>query len=439
MAENTQTTSTFANDTPTEFIRETLLERAAEDWVFPRYGTPVRLPANQGNTIQFVRYERLGLPGDTLSEGTTPDGQNLSVSKVTADVDQWGSYITESDVAILQTFHDIIEEGSKLLGEQWARINDREIQRTLMRGTNIRYAGDASSIPTLEADDVPDTNAIYGCLDRLRARGARPHTGDDYIVICDTANEIDMLKDPTFVATKGQMDATPLERGEFMRWAGCRFVRSNQIPSFALNTAFNGTWADISASSSTQLVNDDYFGVLVGVDEDGQEILTGAENSADIAGLSSDIVRVTTPAASLGVVKFNIYLGTATGAAKLQYRNALPSTAYDISLDGVAESGGDVGVTYSTSGVNAPAIPASGVVVHTMFFIGRGYYAVIENGPMTTHKTKLPTSGEATDSDPLNQRFKFGYKGIRKDAILNENFGLRMHCASSQTGYYYAA
>lgn len=443
MAENTQATTTFANDTPTEYIRETLLDRAAETWVFPRYGLPTRIPANRGDTIQFVRYERLGLPLTPLSEGTTPDGVALSVSKVTATVDQWGQYATLSDTSILQTFHDVVQQTSELLGENWARVNDREIQRTLDRGTRVYYQGGAANRAALVAGSVPVTNDILTVVEGLRRRGARPFENNDYVVIVDTANEMDMLQDATFQSTKAQLDAAPLERGEFMRWGGCRFVRSNQIPTiYAEATAMDLTSVGVDADATNKLTDSTtYRFLVVGTDEDGHEIATQDASQTQATG-TDETIEFLIPASGTvpsGVTKVNLYASTgAAGTERLQARGLTLGGSYVLSGTGATDFAGGTGIQFTTSGVLAPSLPPStGVKVHKMYFIARGGYAVIENGPMVTTMTQSTTSSRSSDSDPLNQRMKIGYKGWRKDVILNENYLARFECASAFIGYAY--
>jgi N4-gp56 family major capsid protein len=429
MADNVQTTTTFANDTPTEWFRAELLERSERYDDFTRYGTKVQLPGGQGDTVQFVRYERPGAPSNTLTEGVTPDGQTVTVTKVNASVDQWGGYFTLSDTAILQTMHGPFEEVAELSAQQWGIVRSRECQRVLRRATSVFYANGRANRAALTATDYMTTADAIKMLETLRAKGAPTYNGGTYTVIMPTAVEADMMSDSTWVNTKMQQDQGPLERGEFLRWMGATFVRSNQIPSYVLSTSALATIAAASPSGDTALADATYITILVAVDKYGQEYATSAEQSD---ATSTQILSVPTPALLASTDKgWNLYAGTTTGQLRLQRRQLSASTTYRLSLDGT----GTNGITYSTSGQLMEPIPTTGVTVHPVFYIGKGYFACTENGSVVTTMTQPTTGGRTTDSDPLGQRRKVGWKGWFKDAILNEDFGLVLWCASRFTGY----
>ena len=429
MADNVQTTTTFANDTPTEWFRAELLERSERYDDFTRYGMQVKLPGGQGDTVQFVRYERPGAPTNTLTEGVTPDGQSVTVTKINANVDQWGGYFTLSDTAILQTFHGPFEEVAELAGQQWGIVRGRECQRVLRRSTSVFYAGGRASRSALTTNDYMTTADAIRMLETLRAKGAPAYEGGLYKVIMPTAVEADMMNDATWVQTKMQQDQAPLERGEFLRWMGASFVRSNQIPSYALSTSALATVAAAAVSGDTALADASYITILVAVDKYGQEYATSAEQTD---ATTSQILSVPTPALLASTDKgWNLYAGTTTGQLRLQRRQMTASTTYRLSGDGL----GTNGIAYTTTGQLMEPIPATGVTVHPVFYIGKGWYACTENGAVVTTMTQPTTAGRTTDSDPLGQRRKVGWKGWFKDCIVNEDFGLVLWCASRYTGY----
>jgi N4-gp56 family major capsid protein len=389
----------------------------------------VKLPGGQGDTVQFVRYERPGAPTNTLTEGVTPDGQSVTVTKINANVDQWGGYFTLSDTAILQTFHGPFEEVAELAGQQWGIVRGRECQRVLRRSTSAFYAGGRATRAALTTNDYMTTADAIRMLETLRAKGAPTYEGGLYKVIMPTAVEADMMNDATWVQTKMQQDQAPLERGEFLRWMGASFVRSNQIPSYTLSTSALATIAAAAASGDTALPVASYISILVAVDKYGQEYATSAEQTD---ATTSQILSIPTPALLASTDKgWNLYVGTVSGSLRLQRRQLTASTTYRLSGDGL----GTNGIAYTTTGQLMEPIPTTGVTVHPVFYIGKGWYACTENGSVVTTMTQPTTAGRTTDSDPLGQRRKVGWKGWFKDCIVNEDFGLVLWCASRYTGY----
>ena len=430
MAENTQTTTTFANDTVTEWMARTMLERAEHIQVFERYAMKVTLPGGQGDTVQFVQYNRPTSPNTPLTEGVTPGGQTITVSKVTAAVDQWGGYATLSDTAILQTFHGPFAETSKLMGEQWGQIRDREAQRVLDRGTAIFYQGTATTRATLGTGSYPVTNDCLRVVESLRGKGAPEYSSGGYVCICGTASEADLLLDPTFTqASTGGGDAAPLQRGEFKRWMGTTFVRSNMIPSLVLNTACNPTTTTAaSPSGDTALADATYVVVLAAVDKYGNEF--AISDGTDSTATTSQVNSVVVPALITHAVGYNLYMGTTAANATLQRRGVTAGT-YRVSGDGL----GTNGIAYTTTGQLVQEIPAAGVTVHKMYFIAKDAFAMTDNGSMVPTLTAATTESRTTDSDPLGQRRKVGYKGWFKAHILQQSRLARLECASRFTGY----
>lgn len=427
---NTLTTTTFANDTVTEWMYRTLLERAQHVQVFERYAMKVTLPEGQGDTVQFVQYNRPSSPNTPLSEGVTPDGQTLTVSKVTCAVDQWGGYTTLSDTAILQTFHGPFAEATKLMGEQWGQIRDREAQRVLDRGTSVFYQGTATTRATLTATSYPVTNDILRVVETLRGKGAPEYANGNYVVICDTASEADLLLDNTFTqGSTGGGDTAPLERGEFKRWMGCTFVRSNMIPSLVLNTSCNPTSSTAaSTSGDTALPDATYRTILVAVDKYGNEF--AISDGVDTETTSSQINSIVVPALITNAVGYNMYVGNTVATATLQARGLTAGT-YRLSGDGL----GTNGIAYSTTGPLVPELPAASVSIHKMYFLGKDAFAMTDNGAMVPTLTAPTTDSRTSDSDPLGQRRKVGYKGWFKVAILQQSRLARLECASRFTGY----
>lgn len=427
---NMMSTTTFANDTVSQWMYGEMLERSERIAVFDRYAKQVTLPSGWGNTVQFVRYERPGLPTDTLTEGVTPSGSTLTVSKITAQVDQWGNYFTLTDTAILQTFHGPFEEAVSMSGDQIGQLRDRESIRGLMRGTNAYFAGGKASVATLTANDVPSTTDVLTVVEGLRGRGAPTYT-DDYICVTDTANEADLLRDSTFTTTKQMQDQAPLERGQFLRWMGCTFVRSNQIPSFAASSSSSPTTGSAASDSGNELADATYRVNLVAVDKYGQEFGIGTSITQ---ATTSQVVQFTVPALVTGATNYNIYASTSTAGTERLVKRGAVAGVHRLTGTGSAASG--TGVLYATTGQLIRAIPASGVTVHCMFFLGSGYFANTKNGAMIPTLTQPTTQNRTTDSDPLGQRRKVGWKAWGKwGVILNESFGAILFCASKYTGY----
>src|SRR5215468_6348046 len=98
MATNVQ--SQFAADV-SNYIAEKTLPLARRQLVVYQFGDPLSLDKGSGLSYTATRYNRVPLPFQPLSEGVPPPGQQMTISQVTVQCQQWGDRITISDVAEL--------------------------------------------------------------------------------------------------------------------------------------------------------------------------------------------------------------------------------------------------------------------------------------------------------------------------------------------------
>ena len=112
---NTEST-TFLNK---PFYDKKLLETAKTRLVFQKYGQKRSIPRNQGRYVEFRKYDPFGADADalTLTEGVTPNGQELSQSRVVATVKQYGAYVEVSDLLDMTGYDEVLGDSAELLGE----------------------------------------------------------------------------------------------------------------------------------------------------------------------------------------------------------------------------------------------------------------------------------------------------------------------------------
>jgi len=87
MADTTNTYSSLTNEQKTYFERK-LLSRLLPNLVFAKYGQKKSMPKNEGDKINFRRFNSLAAATTPLTEGVTPDGAALDITKVEAQVAQ---------------------------------------------------------------------------------------------------------------------------------------------------------------------------------------------------------------------------------------------------------------------------------------------------------------------------------------------------------------
>jgi N4-gp56 family major capsid protein len=131
-----------------------LITRALPTMVHAKFAQRRGIPKRGGKTIEFRKFATLGVSKTPLTEGTPPSGQSLSVSAITATVEQYGDVIFFSDLVSTTTFDPILEETTDLLAEQSSESIDELIRDTLITGTNVQYHDGAVATSTVTIQDT---------------------------------------------------------------------------------------------------------------------------------------------------------------------------------------------------------------------------------------------------------------------------------------------
>ena len=403
----------FSADVSTYIAKKTL-SIALKSLALYQVCDKITLPKHSGRAFQYTRYERVVLPAAPLVEGVTPGDTSMQITTVTAIMDQWGAVIPISDVVIDSVSHPVLQKAIELAAYQARETIDREICLTLLSGTNVFFPNAITSRAALTAADKIDTAAIGKVVSNLRQKGAPPFSGSFYVGVIDPFTEDDLTNSSVFIAAAQYSSIKTLMNDEVGEWKGVRWVRSNVLPSIGLVT---GGSAATSATGGSLAVATTYdFKLAVVNYNTGYEDFISAKFSGTTGGAATSM-DVTVPALPAGFVAgsyFRLYAGASNGTLFKLADNIAASSVYNVK-------------TIPTSGIVAQANPPSGVRVHFAFVIGKGAVACVELNKMHAYLTPAVPS----DSDPLVQRRKVGWKCDFKAVITNQDFLARLEHATT--------
>ncbi len=113
------------------------LEHAMPVLVLERFARTETLPKNKGTLVKWRRFVPFEVNVQTLVEGVTPAPSMLQYEDVTSIVQQYGNWVSFTDV-ILDTHEDPnLQKITMGLGEQAAAIKEAIIWAELIAGTNV--------------------------------------------------------------------------------------------------------------------------------------------------------------------------------------------------------------------------------------------------------------------------------------------------------------
>ncbi len=256
-----------------------LLTRAVPVLVFSQFGQRKPLARRSGKSMEFRKFNGLAPALTPLTEGVTPAGNSLSVTAITAAINQYGDYIEGSDLLDLTAIDPVLQEAGEILGEQAGETMNRIVRDILFAGTSVQYANNRTSRATVAAGDNLTVLEIRKAVRTLKKNKTRPVAGGDYVAFVTPSSVFDLQSDPKWEAASQYAGSGQIFSGEIGRIFGVRFIESTENPVYVAAGA--GTPAiDVHA---TLVVGADAYG-LIPLEGAGLEFIfkpIGAAGTAD--------------------------------------------------------------------------------------------------------------------------------------------------------------
>ena len=227
------------------FYERTLIERLLPELNFYRDARKKKLPKNQGRTVNFRKFNSLTAPSSSLTEGVTPDGNDLNVTTITATVNQEGDWVLVSDLIQMTGIDPVITETSELLGEEAAEVVDTRIQTELSKGTNVFFAGGATTRAGLEAASTKYLTAtdIKKIVKKLKNANAKRFADGYYHMIIDPDIAYDLMSDAAWVDVTKYCQPDKMEKGELGKMHGMKFFETTNLS--VVDSSSSGSKIDV--------------------------------------------------------------------------------------------------------------------------------------------------------------------------------------------------
>ena len=217
------------------------------------------------NEIRYARYPDLTPLGvaDTLTEAGAPAEYDLTITTESFVPKQYGKVLKISDLAQLDSPHDLIAIASERLARAATESMDNIIRDVINQGTNVRYASGRASRALVQSTDKLTGLEIKQTVAKMKAANIPTFADGFYRAIIHPSVEFDVLTD---TSANGFLEATKytksldLLNGEIGAYAGVRFMVSPSAKTYtggvggALtihSSFFFGPDADIVGDSQT--------------------------------------------------------------------------------------------------------------------------------------------------------------------------------------------
>lgn len=362
--------------------------------VHAQFGQKRNIPANGGKRIVFRKLSPLPKATKPLTEGVTPNGNDMTWSTIEAQLEQYGDYITVSDVVQTTGIDNTLVEAGEILAMQAGETLDAVSREVLNSGSNVQYAEKAEARCALcggleEGNDYLTVNAIKKAVRTLKRNNAKKIDGY-YVAIIHPDVSYDLMSDPLWENVKTYCDPKDMYNGEIGRLHGVRFVETSEAKIF---TAENLTSEHRNLTVAS--VADKVITLSEAISESDAEALAGRK--IILKGAQYTIVSASNTDATVTVKE-------------------------DIEAGDMAPAAGDV--------IYPGEAGAQGRDVYSTLVLGSNAYGVseIEEGGLKNIVKPLGSGGTA---DPLDQRATTGWKALTTTKILVDEYMVRIETASS--------
>ena len=221
------------------------LLRVTQTMMFDKFADARFVPANSGVKNMFAfRYRNLRPAITPLTEGVLPTESAPIRERVDFGIAQYGSFLTYTDQIDVFDVDNIKSQFTDILGDQAAETADVVIRDIISAGTNVIYAGTATTRATVASDSAKITTAnldlavlklknakakkMKGIVDGSTKIGTKP-IRDAYVCIVHPNQYPDLRALNGFVPVEQYAFSKDLLDGEIGSYGEIRFVENTNL------------------------------------------------------------------------------------------------------------------------------------------------------------------------------------------------------------------
>ena len=195
--------------------------------------------AMPGSSVVFSIYSDLAQATSTLTE--TSDVSSIALgnpNQITVTLNEYGSAVTTTKKLNMTSFNDVDAALADIIAYNAADSIDAVVASVLTSGTNIIYAGTATSTNTITSAMKMSVQDIREAVTELRTNKALPRIGELYSAYLHPRQTADLRAETGtggFQALTQYTDRTPFVAGAVGVIEGAFVVETPRVP-YAANT-----------------------------------------------------------------------------------------------------------------------------------------------------------------------------------------------------------
>jgi len=281
------TTTSYVDDAVGVWYNPNLLDVAIPKLLANQFGQMKSIPKGSSKTIRWGRYEELSEATVSLTEGTEPNGQQMTVTRMDATAKQYGDLVILTDVIELTVSDPVANEANRRLGEQMGRTLDTLTFDILHATTNYYAAAKGANTYTpteITQEDIDivvqklmnkDTSMFAEIMPASTGYGTAP-LDESYYAMTNTAVYRDVKEVDSWVPINQYPKPAARKLGERGYTDNVRWCMSSKAPSTA-----NGDLAGTHTIYDWFVLGRDAYGVVDIASGNAESIFTPPGGAGD--------------------------------------------------------------------------------------------------------------------------------------------------------------
>lgn len=187
------------------FYEMEMLDRAVPAFLHLNFGLrgfhPVtQVPEHAGATINWRVFGAFTAVTTPLTEGVTPNPEEIAITADTATVSEYGAYVRYTKKLAIFGMDMVASEAADALGEQAGDSLDQITRAIVIAGTTVQFASTATQRTEITAAMVLSALELLEGLTTLKVNNAKPIMDGLYPVLIHPYTEYDLMKDTTLAS-----------------------------------------------------------------------------------------------------------------------------------------------------------------------------------------------------------------------------------------------
>lgn len=395
------------------FYNTALLENARGNLVHAQFGRKQGLPANNGKTIEWRKWNTLPKALKPLTEGVIPTGQKFGQTSMTTSISQHGMFVAVTDLLDLHHVDPVIAGATEELGASAGATEDTLLRNILLQGTNVMFAENGNGVAPnyryeLTEDCVLTPDVVHKAKTKLVKLKA-PKIDNSYVAIIHPSVAYDLTKDETWVDFHKYAATAEIFQGEIGEIRGVRFVETTEAGIFAGTPLTASTrYATVSAYSGSASGGTATAGVAT-----PYRVTVSETISNDLVGKSVNFQDVSDGNKLVGTC---VIKGVNTSSKYIYLGTAAPVT---LASGDFVVPGDGAGEIHAADG-SSRAVD-QGYACYATLFLGKDAFGIIDpagGGLEMIVKTREQIGGPLNQFSTVGYKFEFGAKILYEDRMV---------------------